>query len=203
MEKTDVFMYVFIAFIFLLCLRIYSESELWELKCIISEVDGNRYCVRERLRLQEAADLLAVVTNRCKELVAYLKDKYPNNKDVQRLVKNFDPHTISETLPTSELTAYSENKGEKMAFCLNQSKLNDNVLIDINTLTFVALHELAHLMTASIGHKSEFWKNFKFLIKEAQEIGIYQPEDYKKHPKEYCGMQITDNPLYDFKKKQQ
>ena len=77
--------------------------------------------------------------------------------------------------------------------------MNDNVLIDINTLTFVALHELAHLMTQSFGHKTEFWKNFKFLLKEAKEIGIYQPDDYKKSPKEYCGMKITDNPLYDVK----
>ena len=103
----------------------YSESELWTLKCIVSSVDGHKYCVRERMRLQEAADLLATVTNRCKELVEYLKEKYPNNKDVQRLVKNFNPKAISETLPTSELTAYSENKGEKMAFCLAKSIQNE------------------------------------------------------------------------------
>lgn len=27
-----------------------------------------------------------------------------------------------ETLPTSEYTAYSQNKGEKLAFCLNKEK---------------------------------------------------------------------------------
>ena len=70
-------------------------------------------------------------------------------------------------------------------------------LIDINTLTFVAIHELAHITTKSIGHKSEFWENFKFLLEEAKSAGIHQPEDYKKKPKEYCGMKITDNPYYD------
>lgn len=199
MEKTDIFVYILIGFICVICLKMYSESELWTLKCIISNVDGATYCVRERMRIQEAADLLATATNRCKELVNHVNEKYPNNKDVQRLVKNFDPNNISETLPTSELTAYSENKGEKMAFCLNKSKLNDNVLIDINTLTFVAIHELAHLMTASVGHKTEFWKNFKFLLKEAKTIGIYEPENYRKTRKEYCGMTITDNPLYESK----
>jgi hypothetical protein len=195
--KTDIFLYILITFIVIMCLKIYSESELWTLKCVISDVDGDKYCVRERLHVQKAADLLAKVTNRCKELVLYVTKKYPDNKDIQRLKQNFNPQRISETLPTSELTAYSENKGEKLAFCLNKSKLNNNVLIDINTLTFVAVHELAHLMTESIGHKQEFWKNFKFLLKEAKQIGIYNPVDYKQKPQEYCGLQISDNPLYD------
>ena len=199
MDKADIFMYAFIGLIFILCLRVYSESELWSLKCVVSSVDGNKYCVRERLRIHEAADLLATVTNKCKTLVNYLNTKYPDNKDVQRLVRNFDPKNVSETLPTSELTAYSENKGEKMAFCLNKDKLNDNVLIDENTLTFVAIHELSHLMTPSIGHKSEFWRNFKFLLKEAKRIGIYEPKDYKRQNQEYCVMKITDNPIYDYK----
>ena len=72
-----------------------------------------------------------------------------------------------------------------------------NKLIDINTLTFVALHELSHIMTSSIGHKQEFWSNFKFLLENAKEANIYQPIDYKKNPTNYCGMKITDNPYYD------
>ena len=47
-------------------------------------------------------------------------------------------------------------------------------------------------------HTEEFWTNFKFLIKEADIINIYKPVDYKKSPVMYCGMNITDNPLYDF-----
>ena len=29
---------------------------------------------------------------------------------------------------------------------------------------FVTLHELAHVMTVSVGHTEEFWTNFKFLL---------------------------------------
>jgi predicted metal-dependent hydrolase len=79
---------------------------------------------------------------------------------------------------------------------LNKTKEGDR-LIDINTLTFVALHELSHIMTSSVGHKQEFWQNFKFLLENAKAANIYQPEDYKKKPQEYCGMKITDNPYYD------
>jgi len=197
MDRTDIFIYVIIFFVLIISIRIYSENELWTLKCIVSKVDGMKYCVRDRLHKQKAVDLLANVTQRCQKLVNHLNKKYPKNEDIQRLVSNFDPKRVSETLPTSELTAYSENKGEKMAFCLNVSKQNDNVLIDVNTLTFVAIHELSHLMTSSVGHKQEFWQNFKFLLKEASIIGIYDSVNYKKNPTEYCGMQITDNPTYD------
>jgi hypothetical protein len=102
-----------------------------------------------------------------------------------------------ETLPTSEYTAYSENKGEKLAFCLNRKKEDNTNLIDESTLTFVAIHELSHIATKSIGHKQEFWDNFKFLLENAKESGIHNPVDYKKNPREYCGMSIHDNPYYD------
>ena len=196
MEKHSIFFYIFIAFVLLFCLRIYYESDAFNLKCIIASSDGNRYCVREREKLELAANLLAQVTQKMKDMVKYMKDTHPKDSRTVRLVEGFNPKRISETLPTSELTAYSENKGEKIAFCLNTSK-EGNKLIDINTLTFVALHELSHIMTASIGHKQEFWQNFKFLLQNAKEAGIYNPIDYKKKPQQYCGMHINDNPYYD------
>jgi len=196
MEKHSIFFYILIAFILLFCLRIYYESDAFNLKCIISSVDGNKYCVRERVKLELAANLLAQVTQKMKDMVTYMNKTHPSDPRTIRLVEGFNPKKISETLPTSELTAYSENKGEKLAFCLNTTK-EGNKLIDINTLTFVALHELSHIMTESIGHKQEFWKNFKFLLENAKEAGIYNPIDYKKKPTEYCGMKINDNPYYD------
>jgi hypothetical protein len=194
--KENLFIYIIIGFILLVCLKVYFESDSYNLKCIISTKDGNRYCVREREKMEEAADLLANVANKCKELVKYMHDKYPNDERVIRLVTGFNPKKICETLPTSELTAYSENKGEKIAFCLNKTK-NSTTLIDLNTLTFVAIHETSHIMTKSIGHKQEFWQNFKFLLENAKDAGIYNPVDYKKNPESYCGMTITDNPIYD------
>jgi WLM domain len=194
--KTDLLTYIIIGFVVVICIKVYTESELYSLKCVISTVDGKKYCVRDREKINEAADLLAQVTEKCKTLVKYMEEKHADNPDVQRLVKGFNPKRISETLPTSELTAYSENKGEKIAFCLNKTK-NSSTLIDINTLTFVAIHELSHIMTQSIGHKQEFWENFKFLLENAKAANIYKPVDYKKKPQGYCGMTITDNPYYD------
>jgi hypothetical protein len=191
----DFFGYIIIAVVLLICLKIYYESDAFNLKCIISSVDGNRYCVREREKMEMAADLLAKVTKKSKLLVYYLQNKYPDDPRVIKLVENFNPQKISETLPTSELTAYSENKGEKVAFCLNKTKKDNSKLID--SLTFVSLHELSHIMTTSIGHKQDFWQNFKFLLENAKAAKLYDPVDYKKNPQEYCGMTINDNPYYD------
>ena len=78
-----------------------------------------------------------------------------------------------------------------------KEKPRSSSLIDLNTLTYVAIHELAHIATESVGHTPEFWKNFKFLLNIAKEINIYEPINYKKNPKQYCGMDITDNPYFD------
>ena len=39
---------------------------------------------------------------------------------------------------------------------------------------FVAIHELAHIASETIGHNDEFWNNFKFLLDNAVEIKIYK-----------------------------
>lgn len=198
MNKLDIFGSFVIIILLIICMYKYLDNlDTFDLKCVVSGVDGNKYCVRERKKLDSAADLLAKTTQKCKKLVEYVGQKYGNQENVKRLVEGFNPKQIMETLPTSSYTAYSENKGEKIAFCLNVKKEDNNVLIDENTLMFVAIHELSHVATKSIGHKSEFWENFKFLLEKAKEAGIHDPVDYKKKPQEYCGMKIHDNPYYD------
>ena len=193
--KINILGYILIAFVLVIAYKMIQESEYLNLKCIISDVDGKRYCVRDRSKLKLAANLLAKINTKMNTLVEHVKEKYPDRENVKRLVKGYNPKKISETLPTSEYTAYSENKGEKIAFCLNTEK--NGKLIDENTLMFVATHELSHVATKSIGHTEEFWNNFKFLLKEADEIGVYKPEDYKKNSRRYCGTDIVDNPYYD------
>ena len=195
-DKINILGYALVIFVLAACGKMYLESDSYNLKCIISQVDGNKYCVREKDKLEETADLLATVTNKLKKLVTLAYQKYPNKETVQLLYNRFKPTKISEILPTSKYTAYSENKGEKLAFCTTTTKQND-VIIDENTLTFVGIHEISHIMTKSIGHKDDFWKNFKFLLEIAVKNNLYTPIDYKKSPKQYCGMNITDNPYYD------
>ena len=117
-----------------------------------------------------------------------------DNKDVYRLVKRFQPNNITEGSSNEKYTSYSVNKGEKVVFCL-RSRDKKEQLVKENTMMFVALHELAHIMTVSVGHTEEFWDNFRFLLKRAIALGLYTPEDYENKPVDYCGIKITNSPL--------
>ena len=97
MKSEDILIYVIIAGIIFACGYMYYKKEGFELKCIVSTLDGNKYCVRDREKLQEAADLLAKVTEKCHTLVKYIEEKYPDQENVQRLVQGFNPKKIMET----------------------------------------------------------------------------------------------------------
>jgi predicted metal-dependent hydrolase len=165
-----------------------------EVSYVKSDIDNNEYLVRNRDNKQQAADLLAKVRLKLEKIINSMKQKYPNDKSVLRMSKKFNPDNISESGKSSQYTSYSVNKGEKIVFCIRQ-KDEDETLVEENTITFVSIHELAHIMTKSIGHTEEFWNNFKRLLKEAIDLGLYNREDYQSNPKEYCGIKVTDSPL--------
>ena len=43
--RTGLFTIILITFTFLLAMKMYHDSEMFQLRCIISGVDGNEYCV--------------------------------------------------------------------------------------------------------------------------------------------------------------
>ena len=122
-----------------------------------------------------------------------IKEKNKGNVDIERMVNNFNPDNISESTKDNKYTSYSVNKGEKIVFCL-RSRDEKNNLVKLNIMMFVALHELAHTMTKSIGHTPEFWNNFRVLLRNARKLGIYERVDYDKKPVDYCGTKITNDP---------
>jgi hypothetical protein len=169
---------------------------------VTSTVDGQQYKVRDMPDKQYAADLLARLRLRLVKLCDTLEKKYPDKPQVKHMCKNFrsDPYRFIESTPDSEHTSYSINKGEQIYMCLRQRDGPDESLVDENVMTFVALHEMAHVCTESVGHGPDFWNNFGWLLKEAEAIGIYRYTDFSAHPVSYCGVYITDSPRYDPKK---
>lgn len=174
----------------------YTQYENYsnEVTSVKSGIDNNEYIVRNRDDKQEAADILAKIRTKLEKLVNSMKVKYPNDESVNRMNRKFNADNISESGQSSQYTSYSVNKGEKIVFCIRQ-KDEDQTFVDLNTIAFVAIHELAHVMSKSIGHTDEFWKNFKLLLQEAINIGIYDKENYSQSPKDYCGIKVTDSPL--------
>lgn len=187
------FISIIIASILILSVFMYYEERFTELSYTKSTVDNKEYLVRNREDKQDAADLLANIGKRLNKLVKSLAIEMPNDSRVQRLENRFKPEKISETISNTNHTSYSVNKGEKIVFCI-RTKDEKEELIDINTILFVGIHELAHIMTESIGHTDEFWNNMKLLLKFAIKKKIYEYVDYNAQPVPYCGTTITDSP---------
>ena len=176
-----------IAFIYLL----YYYHYYSKIETIVSTVDNKEYEVQIKEDAQEAADLIAQIRQKLVLIVDHLVKSYPDEDRSRRMKTNFRPDNIKEGIDDPKYTSYSINKGEKIVLCLR----TNNKLMDLNTMMFVVLHELAHICTESIGHTEEFWTNFKWILEESINIGIYKKQDFKLNNVEYCGMTITDSPL--------
>jgi len=190
------FILVFICFIIGISIFIYLESKTTNMIYVISNVNKKKYLVRNSEDKQQASDLLATMCERINTLLDHLDVNYGSEERVKRLIKKFNPNNICESTPNNKYTSYSINKGEKIVMCL-RTKDGFNTIIDINTLMFVLLHEITHVMTLSIGHTKEFWSNFKFILKVSVKLNIYNKVDYSKDPEPYCGIKVTDSPLYN------
>jgi len=169
----------------------YLETGGGELVRVKSSLDGRTYLVLNLQDKEAAADTLARLRAKMLKFMGTL-DK---TEAVDRLRRKFKG-ALMENGPRSKYTSYTVNKGHKMFMCVRErDSAKQNALVDDNTLFFVALHELAHVMSLSVGHTGEFWEHFKYLLQKAVEGGFYNYRDYGKDPQRYCGMTIAKTPL--------
>ena len=185
-------------FIVIICILLvfYVKNQYYsEVEVVYSKIDGRAYVVKSLPNKDKAADLLAKINRRLILLVKHMSENNDgkfNQLDVDRLKSNFNPDNISEGTDKTNYTSYSINKGEKIVFCL-RSRDGKNKLVNLNTVIYVAVHELGHLMTEEIGHPASFWTNFRLLLKEAIALGLYKKVDYAVKPVEYCGIHIKSS----------
>jgi hypothetical protein len=181
---------IFVIFIMVIILVMYVQNHYGEVEYVQSSVDKKQYLVRKLSDKQQAANYLANINIDLSALVKHMVAKYPSNEDAQQLYKNYNPDAVSEGSIESGYTSYSVNKGEKLILCIRQK---DKSFVKKNVILYVAIHELAHIMTKEVGHTTMFWDNFKFLLQEAIDIGIYEKINFSAQPHEYCGIQITNS----------
>lgn len=169
----------------------------YEVIYVTSTLDHNTYLVKNYKDSQLAANLLARIFFNIKYLANHLyenrtKDTYVEYKPyIEKLHNNLSQTIISENVDNQKYTSYTINKGEKIIFCIRSRK--NNKLHDINILMYVALHEISHIACPEINHTELFKKIFAFITNEAIDLNIYQYENFKLVPKEYCGLNIDDS----------
>lgn len=172
----------------LLVHQLYKHKDLTK---VTSSIDNRTYVVRKLPDKQKAADLLAKLNQKFTRLIKHVSTD--NKKGVKQLKRKFNPNNLTENTPGGKYTAYSVNKGEQLALCLRNVK--DNSFIDVNTIMFVSIHELAHVMTDEVGHTPTFWDNMRYLLEQANDIGVYDIVNYSKYPVDYCGKEINTTPI--------
>jgi predicted metal-dependent hydrolase len=185
-EKTIIILISFIIFYFT---YIYYENRN---HTYTQSNDGHLYRVQNDKDSDKVANLIALIVANNNLLITHLEKIAPDDQRTLLLKNRYNPRNITEGNNDTNLTSYSINKGEKIVLCL-RSKDEERKLVDINTMMFVTIHELGHLTTDSIGHNPDFWENFKWLLEEAINIGIYKYEDYENEPIKYCGIKISSS----------
>ena len=158
--------------------------------------DGKEYRVQNLPDKQDACEMMSSISGKIDKLIQNYKGDPSSMADhrVKIMIERFNPDHFSENDLDVSSTSYSENKGDKIVICM-RDKTPPYRLVDENTVTYVILHEMAHLMTTSIGHTPEFWANFRRILMDASAAGIYTPVNYARAPVAYCGMEITDSPI--------
>jgi len=176
-----------------------------------STLDGTYYNVRQGNDSQTKADLLAFIKMKLTILVSALRSEpdYKQDRDVRRLLSNWDRGiTIKEIGKMESDAAYVINK-QHFAFCLQDlpgvgEKTKTTKLEDTNLITYVGIHELAHIMSEETGHGSEFIRNFEFLLNYAKNIKYTDPFLKKLIPlyielnkletsDNYCGVSLQNS----------
>ena len=160
---------------------------------VLSNIDGKYYIVKNNKLSQKSADLLAQININLKKLVIYCSELSPKPVYSENLLR-FKSENIGENILNLD-TTYTINKGDSMVFCLSPRSYDQVELYDINTMMYVAVHELAHVASNSVGHTMEFKINFKDLLQKAVKIGVYSYINYEKTPVEYCGIKLTKSIL--------
>jgi len=160
----------------------------------IEAPNGKKYYVRNLPDKKEAADKLSSIGTSLETLTSALdSNDTEKGEDIRRLKEAFNSDHITENIPGSLYVAYSVNKGDELSICIREK--DTEKFIDNNIILFVAIHELAHIMTKETGHTPMFWENMKYLLEKASVSGIYQVQDYSKDPVNYCGMEINSTPM--------
>lgn len=109
--------------------------------------------------------------------------KDPKIDDVKQKLGLINPaFSKLDIFPSGE--TYTRNK-RTIHLCL---KDRDGKYYDENTLIYVALHEIAHIMTRGEreDHDEKFISNFDYLLKRAIRMKIYDPS--RPLPHDYCGV---------------
>ena len=91
---------------------------------------------------------------------------------------NSENNTRELGVPPPKSIGNTIDKGKVIHVCVDEE----------DYMLHVFLHELAHVVTSSVGHTSEFESNLEWIVAEATELGMYTPPPRNARQ---CGVRIS------------
>jgi hypothetical protein len=166
-------------------------------------IDNEYYKIRRGPDAEQRVKNLALIKLKLETIVKSLEadTRFNSFESVKRLIRNWNTGiTIKEIGLLESDAAYVIDK-QNMSFCLRKSP-SGGELESLNLLTYVAIHELAHVMSIETGHSKEFQENFKFLLEYSKTLSFKNPIDGTTEPlyvtinpetddSAFCGVEIT------------
>lgn len=158
---------------FLVMIALFLLWKLWsrDKRVMVQASNGKGYLVVPGANQQQKAEALAIIDSRVQKLL-----------DAMNMGKEL---SISENDDFREYVAFTLNKTD-IRLCLKT--------LDINTLMFVTMHELAHAFCKDNGHSDSFWNLFSLFLQKAISLGVYEYQDFAATPEPYCGEMIQSTP---------
>ena len=179
-----------------------------------SQLDNKFYLVASTLPDRErAADTLAEINRRSKHLVHAIKERLdlgrplvaPDGINVTRNMARLVEKHAETDIPFAEYHSPSDktvgsnaDKGVLIEMCL-RSKYDTKLWNPLNTLTRVHVHELAHSadfeyrQDGEEAHGPDFYRLMNYLLKTAEDEGLYNCAEYKATGGAFCGLRLTEN----------
>ena len=202
-DKSKLLVFILCGVTLCILFNAFYDSNVWHK----STLNGKLYKVKKDGMETVTANKLALVEYKLNMLCDIVCKNVINKMifvhgAVEKLRRRWPKIKIREVSPGEPEAAYVLNKGPDMRFCV-QNK-NSTIGEKDNLMMFVAIHEMAHIMSDSFGHGPEFIKNFKGLLDVAttnyitnpitqQRELIYTPRDFNTQPTQYCGTKINRN----------
>ena len=182
---------------------------------VVARADGAPYRVHlAHAGPEAAADALAGLNAQAIALLRHLRRRYgrrgaeggdaggdagARGEATRNLLARYNPDNLAENSPRDPTgdTAYSLDKGAVLAICLRSRTDPAAGLHAAELLSFVMLHEMAHVAVDVLDHPPEFWRTFRWLLEEAEEAGLYRSPRFAEAPQNYCGIHVDYNPRHD------
>ena len=132
--------------------------------------NGRKYRVLKNDKPEEALLYLEDLIKELEKFIEYLTiNKILSEPKTVLLNKKIKNLVLGERPIHEKEVGYTVNKGKEIRVCLRDEMGN---FIEKDTVLFIILHELAHIITYSYGHTDEFWENYNHIEKHAKLYGI-------------------------------